>query len=223
MIDELESTDSKNVPTEAPRKLKLPLLAGAIGLLTFVLSVAVFSMVMGVFSASNVVVTAKHPEGSANLDDGAGTDYERSDFHPSYYDDFYLEDEAPTADSSVKMTKEDSLAQVAWYDKQKQEIENEWRKIEIERRDLEKLKYETVALLDQRRNIEDANTVQMAKLFDSMKAEEIAAILKNLTDQQVGAILMKMKKQNASKTLASMPAERAARITTQMMNLAEGY
>jgi len=221
MEDELESAGPEEVPAAVPGKSKLPILAGAIGLLMFVLSVAIFSITMGVFSSSNVAPTSQHADDAAGVrgeDDGKGA---TGPFHSSYYDDSYPEEEPPATEGSEKMTEKDSVAQMAWYEKQKQEIENEWRKIEVEYRDLEKLKYETMDLLDQRKNIEDANTIELAKLFDSMKAPEIAAILNNMTDQQVGMILMKMKKQNASKVLAALPAERAARITSQMMNLAE--
>jgi flagellar motility protein MotE (MotC chaperone) len=223
MVDELESTESEKVPEAAPTKSKLPLLVGAIGFLLFIVFVAVFSISMGVFSSSNVVPGSEQAEDAGKSDDEAETKGEFRDFDPSYYEDYAAEEESPTGDSLVQMTEEDSLSKMAWYDRQKQEIEAEWRKIDLERQKLETLKYETMNLLDQRKNIEDANTVQMAKLFDSMKADEIAAILANMTDHQVGLILMKMKKQNASKVLAALPAERAAQITTQMMNLAEGY
>ena len=223
MVDEVESTESEKVPAVAPAKSKLPLLAGAIGFLLFIVFVAVFSISMGVFSSSNVVPGSEQAQDTGKPHDEAEVKGEVRDFDPSYYEDYAAEEDSPTGDSLEKITEEDSLSKVAWYDRQKQEIESEWRKIELERHELETLKYETMNLLDQRKNIEDANTVQMAKLFDSMKAAEIAAILANMTDQQVGMILMKMKKQNASKVLAALPAERAAQITTQMMNLAEGY
>lgn len=223
MVDEVESTESEEVPAAAPTKSKLPLLAGAIGFLLFIVFVAVFSISMGVFSSSNVVPGSEQAEDEGKPHDEAEVEAKARDFHPSYYEDYAAEEDLPTGDSLGQMTEEDSLSRIAWYEKQKQEIEGERRKIELERRELETLKYETMNLLDQRKHIEDANAVQMAKLFDSMKAAEVAAILANMTDQQVGMILMKMKKQNASKVLAAMPAERAAQITSQMMNLAEGY
>ncbi len=212
-----------NVPAVAPEKSRLPILAGAIGLLVFVLSIAVFSITMGVFSTSNVVTTSPQADADAGGQNAEGmVEDEFDDFHSSYYEDLYRDDDSPEAADSGVMTEEDSLQQLSWYEKQKKEIESERRRIEIEKADLDKLKHETMNLIDQRRSIEDANIVQMAKLFDSMKAPEIAAIMENMTDEQVGVILMKMKKQNASKVLAELPAERAAKITTQMMNLAEG-
>jgi len=223
MVGKVESGESEKVPAAAPTKSKLPLLAGAIGCLLFIIFVAVFSISMGVFSSSNVVPGSKQAGDPGEYRGEAEAKGRTSDFQPSYYEDYAAEGVSPTDDSLGQMTEEDSLSKMAWYQKQKQEIESEWRKIELERRELETLKCETMSLLDQRKNIEDANTVQMAKLFDSMKGNEIAAILANMTDQQVGMILMKMKKQSASKVLAAMPAERAAKITTQMMNLAEGY
>ncbi|MCK4656898.1 MAG: hypothetical protein KAT85_07680, partial [candidate division Zixibacteria bacterium] len=198
-------------------------LVGAIGFLLFIVFVAVFSISMGVFSSSNVVPGSEQAEDAGKPPDEAEVKSETRGFDLSYYEDYAAEENSATGDSLGQMTEEDSTSKMAWYEKQKQEIEGEWRKIDLERHELETLKYETMNLLDRRKNIEDANAVQMAKLFDSMKAAEIAAILANMTDQQVGMILMKMKKQNASKVLAALPAERAAQITSQMMNLAEGY
>lgn len=212
----------EKVPAAEPTKSKMPILAGAVGLLVFVLFIAVFSISMGVFSSSNVV--HKPGEGTEEADPADAEDEQAedpNDFHSSYYEDVYSDLNEP--DSTEGMTEEDSLAQVAWYEKQKMEIASEMRKLELKRAELEKLKYETTEILERRKNIEDANLIQMAKLFDTMKAPEIAQIVENMTDDQVGMILMKMKRQNASKVLAEIPAERAARITTQMMNLAEGY
>jgi flagellar motility protein MotE (MotC chaperone) len=215
--------EAEKTQKSVPGKSRLPVLVGAIGLLTFVLFMGIFSVSMGVFSSSNVAPASQQPEQVSDSHDQEEAGDQYGDFHSSYYEDVYVPEDTVVSDSLGGMSEEDSLAQMEWYDQQKREIQNEWRKLELERAELEKLKHETMTLLDQRKNIEDANTVQMAKLFDSMKAQDIAAILENMTDDQVGMILMKMKKQNASKVLAVMPAERAAKITTQMMNLAEGF
>jgi len=214
---------------------KMGLMIGAIGLLSFVLFVAIFSISMGVFSSSNVKHVPQKDEEHHDQADDEYTDADLyGDFHSSYYDFEYDDLSSPAdsaeVDSNKTMSREDSLAQMKWYEKQKREIADAWDKIKKERRslekertDLENLNLETVRLLEQRRNIEDANTIQMAKLFDSMKGQEVADIMKNMTDERVGTILMRMKKQNASDVLAAIPPERAARITTLMINLAEGH
>ena len=213
---------------------KMGLMIGAIGLLSFVIFVAIFSISMGVFSSSNVKHLPQKEEEHQDQKEDEYTDADLyGDFHSSYYD-FEFEDlpspsDSADMDSNQTMSREDSLAQMKWYEKQKREIADSWdeikkerRKLDKERADLENLNLETVRLLERRRNIEDANTVQMSKLFDSMKGQEVADIMKNMTDERVGAILMRMKKQNASDVLAAIPAERAARITTLMINLADG-
>ncbi len=214
---------------------KMGIMIGAIGLLAFVVFVAIFSISMGVFSSSNVKHVPQSGDEHHDEPEGEYTDKDLyGDFHSSYYD-FEFDDMSAPADSAEldsnrAMSLEDSLAQMEWYDKQKREIDLAWKEIKKERRNLQKersnlenLNLETVRLLERRRNIEDANTIQMAKLFDSMKGQEVADIMKNMTDERVGAILMRMKKQNASDVLAAIPAERAARITTLMINLAEGH
>jgi len=213
-----------NVPSATDEKSKVPILAAAIGVLVFVLFIAIFSISMGVFSSSNVTHLPATQDGESDTAGETDTAHGVGDFHTSYYDDLYLFEDSPEeSDSSSGLSAKDSVEHLAWYDEQKREINSDKRKIEIERAELEKLKYETMNLIEQRKNMEDANTVQMAKLFDTMKADETAAIMANMTDERVGLILMKMKKQNASKVLAAIPAERAAKITLQMIDFAEGY
>jgi flagellar motility protein MotE (MotC chaperone) len=223
MVENTEENAGTETPDAKPQKSKLPLLTVAIGVLAFVLSMAGFSITMGVFSDSNVKSDGKAPAGNEVASPDEGTDQERAAFDPSYYEDQNREADSSSSDSEdVKMSEQDSLAQMAWYEKQKREIEKERRQLEIDRHEVETLHNETMRLIETRKRIEESNTVEMAKLFDSMKAPEVAAIMQNMTDEQVGSIVMKMKKQNASKVLAALPAERAAKITSQMMNLAEG-
>ena len=49
------------------------------------------------------------------------------------------------------MSEEDSVAQMAWYDKQKREIEKERIQLEMDRLDVEKLNKETARLIEMKR------------------------------------------------------------------------
>ncbi len=224
---DIKSEESKEAaPSGKTEKSKLPILVGAVGTLIFVLFVAIFSISMGVFSSSNVAPDP-HQQTEADAKDASEEQSKEPDsyagFDESYYDDINAIVDPDHSDSNDTLTAEDSLAHLAWYEKQKREIDSERRKLEIARTENEELRYETMKLLEERKYIEEANTSQMAKLFDSMKADKVAEIMKNMSDDQVGMILMKMKKQNASKVFAEIPADRAARITLHMINLAEGY
>jgi len=223
MAENTEDEVTKEAEVAQPQKSRMALLAGAVGVLAFVLALAGFSIGMGVFSDSNVVSDGKTHEAEEPKQEENQTTREHAAFDASYYDDPNNEAESHASDSAEVMTEEDSVAQMAWYDAQKREIEKERLQLEMDRLDLEKLHGETMRLVEMRKRMEESNTVEMAKLFDSMKAHEVSAIMQNMTDEQVGTIVMKMKKQNASKVLAALPAERAAKITSQMINLAEGY
>jgi flagellar motility protein MotE (MotC chaperone) len=217
-----DESSTKSEKAAGDEKSRLPILAAAVGVLIFVVFVAVFSISMGVFSSDNIQPTVlKVP---AESDDEAESDDPNhyAGFDESYYDELDELVVPSAADSSDTLTAEDSLEHLKWYEQQKQEIASEWRKLEMAKAETEELKYETSRLIEQRRNLEDANTVQMAKLFDTMKADQVAEIMRNMTDEQVGLILMKMKKQSASKVLAEISADRAAKITLFMINLAEG-
>ncbi|MBU1318113.1 MAG: hypothetical protein KKG33_12335 [candidate division Zixibacteria bacterium] len=223
MAEKTDNEVTKEAVTAQPQKSRLVLLAGAVGVLAFVLALAGFSIGMGVFSDSNVISDGTTREIEEPQQEEKVAAREHAAFDASYYDDHNNEAESHSADSAEGMSEEDSVAQMAWYDGQKREIEKERLQLEMDRLDVEKLHNETMRLIEMRKRIEESNTVEMAKLFDSMKAQEVSAIMENMTDEQVGTIVMKMKKQNASKVLAALPAERAAKITSQMINLAEGY
>jgi flagellar motility protein MotE (MotC chaperone) len=220
MPENQEEQVKVKVPAASIEKSKLPMLAAALGVLVFVIFVAAFSISMGVFSSSNVSPSAQLSAEAHDTTELAEQENELDEFDATYFDDFDSFDSTAPADTTTKMSAEDSLAQMAWYEKQKLEIATERRNLELAKSENEAIKYETMKLLEERKNLEDANLVQMSKLFDTMKAEEVAEILKNMTDTQVGLILMKMKKQNASKVLALVPPDRAARITLQMIDLA---
>lgn len=151
--------------------------------------------------------------------------------HPE--DDAYIEDlysgswhdeysPIPSEDNSA-LSEEDSIKQVAWYETQRNEIQKARLELERDKATLEQLRNETKVLLDQRKAIEETNVGNLAKLFETMKSEEVAAIMQNIPDVEVGLILQRMKKQSASEVMAELPSERAAKITMQLIDLDGGF
>jgi hypothetical protein len=61
-------------------------------------------------------------------------------------------------------------------------------------------------------NANAAHTKAIAKILESMQAENAARILKDLSDSEVKELLLVVKKRQAAKILAQLPPERAARI-----------
>jgi flagellar motility protein MotE (MotC chaperone) len=187
---------------------------------SFAIFLIVFVLTMGMFSSESV-----QEEVVEDLPAELEEDYEylSGDWHGEYSplakegSEQKTQKKEETKDSTL--SEEDSIEQVKWYQAQKEEIEREWLRLQAERAKLENLRAETKALIEQRRNLEQTNIANLAKLFDTMKPEEVAAIMENISDAKVGLILQRMRKQNGAEVMAELPSERAAQITMQMIDL----
>ena len=213
--DEKEMPD-ENQETAAPAKSgKSNLLPIAAGGLVFVIFVVIFSLKFGVFSQ-----TAPEPTETIAKDvqeepaEKHADDNKRDDFYGQYYGS-----DSHESGTEESLSEEDSLAQVAWYIQQKQEIARERAELEEELSKLQRLHDKTDALLRQRAGMEEANLASLAKLYESMKSDQLVPILANLPDERVSLIISKMKKQKASEVLGKIEPERAARITNWLLSL----
>jgi flagellar motility protein MotE (MotC chaperone) len=226
MVEELENQEAapETAEDKKPTGLLINVKTIMIGAGAFVVFLVVFSVMMGVFSSPKQPAVADAPETVQAVEEEmhaeAGDPYTSA--WNSEYDDGYAEiDEADSSHGGL--SEEDSVKHVAWYVAQKEEIDRERVRLRAEMAELQQLKMETEALLTERKNLEQNNIANMAKLFDTMKAQEVAAIIQNIPDMKVGLILQKMKKQNASKVMAELPSERAATITMQLIDMDGEY
>jgi flagellar motility protein MotE (MotC chaperone) len=220
MVDENEesavSRDSRPEPEAKSSSGSLPIAAGG---LVFVIFVIIFSLKFGVFSSSNVsappqpvAVSEQHSEDDS---DAVEEEDQYDDAYLNYFPDY--DDEEVIDDSGL--SPEDSVAQVAWYVQQKNEIKQERAELEREKARLQQLRDQTEAILQRRAALEDASIATMAKLYESMKTEELVPILANLPDSKVSLIIAKMKKQKASSVLGQLEPARAAKITNWLITL----
>lgn len=215
--DEPEVKEEAQAP-ESPKKKSgnlIPILAGA---LVFVIFVVIFSIKFGVFDqeapGNPTVATeagAKTQPAAQNTDSGP-----QDDFYGQYYG---AEPGHQTEASDSTLSPEDSVKQMTWYEAQKKEIASERAAIEEEKGQLQQLHDKTDALLRQRKALEEANLAALAKLYESMKPEQLVPILGNLPDDKVSLIISKMKKQTASEVMAKLDPARAARITNWLLSL----
>lgn len=159
----------------------------------------------------------------------AGEEMELADFDDSAIDKILenLEflDYEPSADELAEdeggMTKKDSIEQVNWLDKEKAALAEREKEINKRQRDLDRLEKEVNKKLLNLEQVESARTAQLAKLYDGMDPRAVANLLANLDDQTVVSILPRMKLKNASAVLQLMPAQRAAKLSKQMITIAE--
>lgn len=212
-----EQTEEQTPAPAAKKKGKgnlMPIMAGG---LVFVIFVAIFSIKFGVFSQTapeQTATTAEEP-GEKTATTTAGDEVHRDDFYGQYYG----AESANEHEATEEFTAEDSLKQIAWYEQQKREISQERAELEEEKAELQRLHDHTEMLLKQREGLEEANLAALAKLYESMKADQLVPILANLPDDKVSLIISKMKKQKASEVMGKIEPERAARITNWLLSL----
>lgn len=117
------------------------------------------------------------------------------------------EDSAAVTDSLSEIQKARELlaAEKAELDKKQAELQEKENKVT-----------QGLAKID---DAETARIISLARLYDGMKAEDVAQLVANLDDSLVVAIIPRMKPANAAKLLALLPPKRAASISTQLITI----
>lgn len=122
---------------------------------------------------------------------------------------------------AAEKARQDSIQAVHWLEKEKAELAK--RKSELDAREkelnaLNKTISQKVLIIEQ---AESSRTAQLAKLYDGMDPRSVARLMANLDDNTVVSIIPRMKQKNASTVLALLPPKRAAKLSKQMITIAE--
>ncbi|MFH2056697.1 MAG: hypothetical protein ABIJ61_12120 [bacterium] len=212
--EEQAETQAPAPPAKGGKGNMLPIMAGG---LVFVIFVVIFSIKFGVFDQTAPEQTPTTADAlEVKTDKQAQAEQGHQD---DFYGQYYGAESTEEHDSGVTFTEQDSLKQVAWYEQQKREIGMERAQLEEEKADLQRLHDRTEMLLKQREGLEAANLAALAKLYESMKSDQLVPILANLPDDKVSLIISRMKKQKASEVMGKIDPERAARITSWLLSL----
>jgi len=128
--------------------------------------------------------------------------------------------------TSAGITVQDSVDTLNWLDQELADLEKEQKRIETLRGQLEKEQQQLDAYkkqidraLARIEQAESARVTKLARLYDSMRPDDVAKLFENLDDKVILSILPKMKSVNAAKILGIMPPKRAARISTKMITV----
>lgn len=119
------------------------------------------------------------------------------------------------------MSLKDSLDTLTWLQKEMCKISEEKTELAAKRKELEQMQYKVDQGLIKIEQAESARIIQLARLYDGMKPNEVAKLFANLSDDVVVSILPRMKPANASKILGLLPPKRAAELSTDMISVAE--
>ncbi|NMC42390.1 MAG: hypothetical protein GYA46_00590 [candidate division Zixibacteria bacterium] len=227
--------------TEAPPSIspvKKILVFGGIGLVVFAIAVGAFSFMMGVFSsapeagpaasktadstavAGPVATTAPVAEDTSDIDAleqkifGQG----KSPVAAGDMDDIVrmadtlpaVKDPVDTAVAAVPPPVDEQ----ATLEQQRAEIAEQKKQLEQQRIQLEQLMAKTSVM-------ESSRITALARLYDGMKAAQVAPLIAKLSDDQAVLVLLKMKPANAARVLGELPPETGGRLSARMITLTE--
>ena len=128
-------------------------------------------------------------------------------------------DELMTQDGSMSI--KDSTDGASWLAKEKQKLVKRERSLELKQRELEKVDRKVSQKLLRIEQAESSRINQLAKLYDGMEPQSIAQLMRNLEDEIIVELLPRMKSKNAAIVLSLLPPKRAAKLSKQMITLAE--
>ncbi len=128
-------------------------------------------------------------------------------------------DEVTTKDGS--MLVKDSVDAMTWIIQEKENLEAWKKQLEIRQLELNKLDKIVSQKILGIEKVETGRIAQLAKLYDGMQPTAVAQLMANLDDKTVVDVIPKMNAKQASAVLALLPPARAAKLSKQMMTIAE--
>jgi flagellar motility protein MotE (MotC chaperone) len=136
------------------------------------------------------------------------------DYHPSDND---LVDSQPIA-----MTPAESLEAVNWLEQEQKRLANKETDLVQREQQLNKLNSEVSKKITRIEQAETARIGTLAKMYDGMDPKSVAKLMADLDDETIVSILPRMKTANASSVLGLLPSPRAAKLSKQMITIADG-
>ncbi|MDD3731158.1 MAG: hypothetical protein PHU88_02145 [candidate division Zixibacteria bacterium] len=124
-------------------------------------------------------------------------------------------------ESESTLSVEDSLAAVNWLEKENKRLAEKEKELAAREKELNILDKKVTQKILKIEQAESARITSLAKLYDGMDARAVSNLMANLDDATVVSILPRMKQKNASAVLQLMPAQRAARLSKQMITIAD--
>ncbi|MCK4372683.1 MAG: hypothetical protein KAW61_06020 [candidate division Zixibacteria bacterium] len=135
--------------------------------------------------------------------------------------DYQPEEGEVMAEEDVSMSVEDSIEMVNWLVAEKAALTEREAALAARERDLKLLDKTVSKKLLTLEQAESSRINSLAKLYDSMDPRSVAQLMANLDDKTVVSLIPRMKIKNASAVLALMPPKRAAKLSKQMITIAE--
>ena len=131
------------------------------------------------------------------------------------------ENEIIAEEEELAMSAEDSVETMNWLEAEKAALAEREAALVNGERDLKLLDKTVSKKLLTLEQAESSRVNSLAKLYDGMDPRSVAQLMANLDDKTVVSLIPRMKIKNASAVLALMPPKRAAKLSKQMITIAE--
>lgn len=133
----------------------------------------------------------------------------------------YQPTEADLADELGGMSRDDSVDAMSWLDKEKALLTGREEELSAREKELQRLERSVSQKMTILEQAESGRVSALAKLYDGMDPRSVAKLMSNLDNGTVVSILPRMKIKSASAVLSLLPAKRAAKLSKQMITIAE--
>jgi len=131
------------------------------------------------------------------------------------------ESEVMAEEEDLAMSVEDSVETMNWLEAEKAALAEREAALATGERDLKLLDKTVSKKLLTLEQAELSRINNLARLYDGMDPRSVAQLMANLDDKTVVSLIPRMKIKNASAVLALMPPKRAAKLSKQMITIAE--
>lgn len=118
-------------------------------------------------------------------------------------------------------TPRDSLEATDWLKEERQRLTTWEAQLGDRQKELARLDEAISRKMLVLEQAESARIASLARLYDGMDSRAVAKLMSSLDDETVVSILPRMKAKNASQVLQLLPPARAAKLSKQMITIAE--
>jgi len=133
----------------------------------------------------------------------------------------YEPDASEIESEAFGMSVGDSIQAANWLKQEKATLSKKEKELDSREKELQRLDKQVSQKILRIEQVESARITSLAKLYDSMDSRAVAKLMANLDDKTVVSILPRMKIKNASAVLQLLPPRRAAKLSKQMITIAE--
>ncbi|MEK7775172.1 MAG: hypothetical protein AAB305_04740 [Candidatus Zixiibacteriota bacterium] len=123
---------------------------------------------------------------------------------------------------SLPMSANDSLEALDWLTKEETRLAKKEADLTQREAQVNKLNAEVSKKIIRLEQAETSRIGILAKMYDGMDPKAVAKLMADLDDETIVSILPRMKTNNASSVLGTLPSPRAAKLSKQMITIADG-